>query len=116
MILSKVSTKLYKSEVFDVYLKKNRDPSHKKVKQKKIEKERKTAYAYAQVDADAVSRVLISCFGFTVLLDSISVFIEPSPREVKRTESIEERKIKLFKQPPPTPTASTAGPFPTLTR
>ena len=52
--------------------------------------------------------------GLTALLDSISVYIGPSPRERgrKKREVIDERK-KMSKQPLPAPTASTVGPCPT---
>ena len=42
-----------------------------------IKRKTKNAYAHAQVDADAVSGVLIvRCFGFTGPLSSITVFIK----------------------------------------
>ena len=66
-----------------------------------IKRKTKNAYAHAQVDADAVTGVLIvSCFGFTGPLSSITVFIKRFfRREADRTE-----KIELSKLLPPTPT------------
>ena len=51
---------------------------------------------------------------WTALLDSISVYIGPSPRETEKKR--EKRKIRerISKQPPPAPIASAVGPCSTI--
>ena len=70
---------------------------------------------FASVQNKFVSWLVV--LGLTALLDSISVYIEPYPRESeKRKEMIDEIKKNNLKskQPPPAPTASAVGPCPTL--
>ena len=51
--------------------------------------------------------------GLTALLDTISVYIGPSPKEREKEER-KDRLVKMSKQLPPAPTASTVGPCPTV--
>ena len=53
--------------------------------------------------------------GLTALLDSISVYIGPSPREGERKGKRKTRE-KMSKHPPPAPTASAIGPCPTISQ
>ena len=51
-----------------------------------------------------------TCFGFTSLCDSVSVYIRPSPRN--KREMTDERKKS--KQTPPASTTNTVGSYPTI--
>ena len=52
--------------------------------------------------------------GLTALLDSIAVYIGPSPREREKEERNDRGEKKMDKQPPPAPTARAIGPCPTI--
>ena len=52
--------------------------------------------------------------GLAALLDSISVYIGPSPREREKEERTGRREKNMSKQPQPGPTASAVGPCPTM--
>ena len=51
--------------------------------------------------------------GLTALWDSISVYIQPSPKEREKEERKDRWEYKCPNKPPPAPTASAVGPCPT---
>ena len=57
---------------------------------------------------------LVGCFGFNgPLRQYCSLYRAVSQREGERGEK-RQRRAKMSKQPPPTPTASAIGPYPTI--
>ena len=78
-----------------------------------VQVERKQLYHFLFWSVFLIDLVVL---GLTALLDSISVYIGPSPKEREKDErnNRREKKCPNNPPPPPPPTASAEGPCPTF--